>query len=262
MTQRLAFCLALALAGCGDDDGGARDAGADAARMDATIIDGGPLTDAAGPDARLDASDAGDAAPPMMCDGLCDPTEGACAAGFCVLTSEEPTCVREAGTQHEGDPCDAIDRCAPGLACFLKREGGTCGRVCCPTAGSGCDTNERCDGPGVLFDGTRTGFGECLPPRRCDVLGNDCEPMEACYIVDTAGGTDCRAAGAAPVGAACERPNDCQPGLACTGLFEQTCVRVCSLRASGSCPTSEGSCIAYAQSPEGTGLCTPTSSRR
>lgn len=259
MTQRLALGLALLVVACGGDDGGTPDTGADAARLDATVIDGGPLTDAAGPDANVDA---GDAAPPMMCPAPCDPTTGICGAGVCILAGDEPTCVREAGAQEEGTPCDAPDQCAPGLACFLKREGGTCGRVCCPASADGCGPDERCDGPGVLVDGSRTGFGECLPPRSCDVLGDDCEPMEACYIVDADGGTDCRAAGAAPVGAPCERPNDCAPGLACTGLFERTCVRVCSLSASGSCPTTEGSCVAYAQSPEGTGLCTPESARR
>ncbi len=260
MTRTLTFCCALVLAACGDDDG-SRDAGPDAARADATVVDGGPISDAAGTDARVDATDA---AGPLSCEGPCDPVAvvGTCDAGFCVLAGSEPSCVSTGGGQAEGEPCDAVDPCAPGLACFLKREGGTCGRVCCPTASDGCRVDEHCGGPGVLFDGTRTTFRQCLPPRRCNVLGDACEPMEACYIVDPDGGTDCRAAGTAPVGAPCERPNDCAPGLACTGLFERTCVRVCSLTASAACPPDEGTCVAYAQSPEGTGLCTPGSTRR
>ena len=62
--------------------------------------------------------------------------------------------------------------------------------------------------------------------------------------------------GEADVGEDCEAPNDCAAGLTCSGFFEQACVRICALEVEGSCPADEGTCVAYAQSPEGTGLCT------
>ena len=89
------------------------------------------------------------------------------------------------------------------------------------------------------------------------VLADDaCEPGESCYIVSSRGDTDCREAGEADVGEDCEAPNDCAAGLTCSGFFEQACVRICALEVEGSCPADEGTCVAYAQSPEGTGLCT------
>ncbi|HJL47456.1 MAG TPA: hypothetical protein RMG45_16505, partial [Polyangiaceae bacterium LLY-WYZ-15_(1-7)] len=171
----------------------------------------------------------------------------------------EPMCVPMGGRIGEGEPCERTDQCMVGLACFRKREGGVCGRICCPASGAACDPEEeeRCGGPGVLIDGSETEFGECLPPRACDVLADDaCEPGESCYIVSSRGDTDCREAGEADVGEDCEAPNDCAAGLTCSGFFEQACVRICALEVEGSCPADEGTCVAYAQSPEGTGLCT------
>lgn len=257
--RHIAFVVALAFA-CGDDDGSLRDAGSDGGGRDATFVDGGPISDAAGNDAASDsgAADAGagmDAS--VSCSELCDPVTNTGCVDACVLRGEVPMCVEAPGTAEEGDRCERPDECAPGLACFLKRDLGVCGRVCCIGDESTCDPGERCGGPGVLVDGTSTRFNECLRPRSCDVLGDECEPMEGCYIVDAEGRTDCRAAGEREVGEDCRGPNDCAVGLSCTGLFSMTCVRVCELGATGSCPAGEGVCIGYAQSPEGTGLCTP-----
>jgi hypothetical protein len=88
-----------------------------------------------------------------------------------------------------------------------------------------------------------------------------CEPTEGCYIVSSMGDTDCREAGAAGVADPCVEPNDCEAGLTCAGFFEMTCARICSLDAD-TCPSDEGRCVAYAQSPEGTGLCTVEMSAR
>lgn len=251
MRALLGLCVVAALSGCGDDDA-SFDAGRDAT-MDTLVLDA-PVGDASDADASFDAGM--DASMPG-CRGTCDPIEGICAEGACVLAAAVPMCVPEAGDLEEGTPCESDAACGPGLACFLKRELGVCGRICCPAEDT-CAADERCGGTGILVSGVETGFRECLPPRPCNVLDADaCEPMEACYVVSSEGDTDCRRAGDAELGEECVEPNDCAPGLLCAGFFEQTCQRVCELGEEGSCRADEGMCIAYAQSPPGTGICTP-----
>ena len=136
-------------------------------------------------------------------------------------------------------------------------------RFCCPHAPRCANPNEHCGGSGRLVDGSETEYGQCVAPQDCRILGtNECGEREACYIVDAEGKTDCRRVGSQEVGESCNKLNDCLPGLACTGLFERTCARICELGNDSSCPSSEGTCIEYAQSPENTGLCTPTSETR
>lgn len=259
MARTSAAWLALLLVvACGDDDGGA-DAAVDAApRQDGAVILDASFNDAAsdaGP-----ASDAGaiDAGEDLACGGPCDPAGGRCGDGLCVLTGSAPACSLGAGLGALGDPCEVTTECTAGLACFRRREGGVCGRVCCAASPrETCGEDEHCGGTGVLVDGTITRYRECLAPRTCDVLRDDnpaCFSGEACFIVGERE-TDCRVPGEVRVGGACAHPEDCQAGLSCVGLFEGTCVRVCSLR-DESCPASEGMCVAYAQSPPGTGLCT------
>lgn len=247
----MAFLVVVALA-CGDDDA-SFDASLRDAVSDTPVLDA-PVGDASDADS---GSDAGMDSGMTECRGSCDPIEGTCSDGSCVLAGASPMCVEEPGTLEEGTPCESDAACAPGLACFLKRELGVCGRICCPSS-DGCLTGERCGGTGILVSGVETSFRECLPPRPCNVLSADaCEPMEACYVVSSEGDTDCRRAGDAELGEACMEPNDCAPGLLCAGFFEQTCQRVCELGEEGSCRAGEGMCIAYAQSPPGTGICTP-----
>lgn len=256
MRPLLALLVVAALA-CGDDDVGFDDAGMRDAASDTPVLDA-PVTDApmedVGADAGVDSGMPG-------CRGICDPIEAVCEDSMaCVLAGAVPMCVAEAGELTEGTPCESDDACGPGLACFLKRELGVCGRICCPS-GDSCGASERCGGTGILVSGVETGFRECLPPRPCEVLDVDaCEPMEACYVVSPEGDTDCRRAGESDLGEPCMEPNDCAPGLLCAGFFEQTCQRVCELGEEGSCRAGEGMCIAYAQSPPGTGICTPDTS--
>ena len=239
--------------GCGDDDG-VPDAGRDAS-VDALVLDA-PVGDALPSDA---GSDAGVDSGMPECRGSCNPIEASCEGDspVCVLAARTPMCVVEAGELEEGTPCESDAACGPGLACFLKRELGVCGRICCPSADT-CEADERCGGTGYLVSGAETSWRECLPPRPCNVLSTtECEPMEACYVVSSEGDTDCRRAGDATLGESCIEPNDCAPGLVCAGFFEQTCQKICELGASGSCRADEGACVAYAQSPPGTGICTP-----
>lgn len=250
----LALLLVVA---CGDDDGGA-DASVDAGRQDGAVVLDASLADAgadAGPSNDAAAVDAGEG---LACGGSCDPRGQRCGDGLCVLTAAEPVCSLGAGLGGLGDACEVTTECSAGLACFRRREGGVCGRICCPWGGETCGEDEHCGGTGVLVDGSVTRYRECLAPRACDLLRDDntpCFPGESCFLVGERE-TDCRVPGEVPVGGACERPEDCQMGTTCVGLFESTCVRVCSLLREGSCPASEGRCVAYAQSPPDTGLCT------
>lgn len=246
----------------------------DAGARDSSIVDGSIVLDSGASDAADDSSavdSSADAAPSdggapdaaSSCGGRCNPVLGLCAAGVCLLSSSGPRCAETGGLGVEGARCSAVGDCGAGLSCFLTRAGGVCARVCCPLGrfegASDCAMGELCAGTGALVDGTVTDYRRCVAPRPCDLFDAmaSCDHGEGCYIVDGEGHTDCRVAGAAAVGEACAAPSDCAPGLACAGLVSPTCVRVCSLRPGAEpCPTGEGECVAQAQSPMGTGLCT------
>lgn len=243
----------LTLAGC--EVGRAHD---DASiGRDAALADGGGLLDGGGNDAgaMLDAGIDASAA----CEAVsCDPTSpDGCAVGeSCVLHGALSSCEASAGSFGPGSPCVYVADCAPGLACFETRGGGICGRICCPGDDT-CVEGASCGGSGILVDGTETSWGRCLPPRDCDVLRpeDDCEPREGCYIVDSAGNTECRVAGTGEAGAACSVQQDCSAGFFCGGIGATHCVRICRLDGAP-CPDDEGRCVAQAHSPAGTGLCT------
>jgi hypothetical protein len=82
----------------------------------------------------------------------------------------------------------------------------------------------------------------------------DCPSREACYIVGADAATECRFAGTAEAGAACERPEDCAPGLFCGGLGAHTCLVVCALAAARGCPDGMR-CVAQSYSPAESGIC-------
>lgn len=251
----------LVVAACGDDDA-PRDGGVDASVLDGAIrIDGSIVPDAGTDAAPSDAAPDVDGGGLSSCGGLCDPRGGRCGGGsICVLVGEAPSCAIGSGTKVEGERCASSLECVAGTTCFRRREGGICGRICCGAddLDATCGDERRCGGPGVLVEGASTDYGECLPVRPCDVLGasSECLVGEACFLVGERGETDCRVPGTAGVGEACAVAEDCAAGTTCTGLFERTCVRVCRLEAEGACPVGEGTCVAYAQSPPGTGLCT------
>lgn len=236
----------------------------DAGVRDSRVVDGDILRDSTVPDAAppVDASpDAAADAGPLDCPGICDPRIGSCgAARACVLVDDEPTCLPTGGTNAEGETCTEVDQCAPGLGCFQNAMGATCQPICCPDGPDTCAEGMACLGSGVLVDGTETLWARCTPPEPCDVLDyvDSCAPGEGCYIVTPEADTECRGAGVAEAGQPCAEQNDCVAGLFCAGLTEPTCVRICGLGAEGRpvCPLSEGDCVAHAQSPEGSGLCT------
>jgi hypothetical protein len=249
-----------------------RDAGA--MRRDATVVDGGDTLDAAqalesgtdagdggGVDARADAAATCEPKP-------CNPTDGSlCSSGkTCALFEGAPLCVSSVERREAGASCERSAECAPGLSCFREGEGdntGVCGQVCCPADGSGCGSEQRCEGQAVLLDGSETQWGRCVEVG-CDILNpvESCGSGEACYIASSTGDTECMPVGSVEEGEPCQRQRDCAPGLSCAGLHSPTCKRVCSLNPGREpqCRAGEGNCVAYAQSPEGTGLCTEATS--
>jgi len=243
-------------------DAGVRDAGADGAVADVGVQFLDAAFDAS--PGLLDAGASPDAAAAACVATPCDPRLvrpcGADAMSACRLGADGPRCVGEIGMQGLGTSCLAAEECGPGLDCFAAPGGaGRCARPCCVGEVEACPVGARCEADARLVDGTSTAWGRCVPVRFCDVLAPErvCEPDEGCYIVSASGETDCRPAGTAPVGAACEAAADCVPGAFCAGLMARVCVRICALGAggAGACPPGEGMCRAYPYSPPGTGVC-------
>jgi hypothetical protein len=234
--------------------------------------DGGPQLDATFLDASFDGSpwpdgslaDASADAAPLACmSGNCDPREPSTTcdgAEVCALVGGEPTCVPSTGvgTGLEGTTCTASADCAPGLACIRYGDGAECAAVCCPSDAATCGSDMRCSIVGGLAEGGSTDWWHCIGPRPCDVFNpsDKCEPEEGCYIVSAEGDTDCLLAGTGGVGESCAEQNDCAAGLFCGGLVERTCSRICGVSGDPTCPDGEGSCVVYAHSPVGTGICT------
>lgn len=257
--------VALALSrGCGSTEAtGPLDAGVgrDAALQEGGIspADAGFVSDAA---SARDAGHGGDASACMI--GECDPRSAdTCGdAGVCVLADRVPECAPSAGTGLPGAGCVAETDCGPGLACFREGTSGICARVCCPgevgVCGDPTDAEAYCRADGVLASGIGTSWGRCTNLRACDVLMPSlvCTSDEGCYIDVDPRRSVCRRAGAADVGERCEAQNDCRAGFFCGGLAAKTCIRICRLSDPRSCPSSEGSCVAQAYSPPGSGVCT------
>ncbi len=254
--RRLTLAFVLLAAGCGDGM-----EGPDAAlSRDAALADGGGLLDGGSELPADSGGAASDAGAPGYCPyDACDPRyPDGCSDGSCVLWSPASSCEGMPGALANGMACTSVSDCAPGLACFLTPSGGVCGRICCPGDPAACIGDAFCAGSGMLVDGTQTEWGQCLPPRSCDVLhpADTCEPREGCYIIGADATTECRVAGVGGPGDACMAQEDCQSGFFCGGIgTSRHCVRICALGA-GDCPTAEGRCVAQVHSPTGTGFCT------
>ncbi len=252
-------CAALlALVACSTGDG-APPAGSDSG-MPNTVV---PATDDGGDsdDGGTDGGDGGDGGSTDWCDvSVCDPASPtSCGAGSCKLLAETPSCEMPGGKAVD-ESCDANDDCGPGLGCFRRGDSGVCATVCCAEGTNTCvGEGERCGGSGILVDGTQTQWRACIKRRDCDVLDAAamCDDGEGCYVVSSAGLTDCLPEGVVAVGEPCAVRNDCEPGALCLGLADRTCRRVCEL-SDGifACPEDEGTCEQYAYSPAGTGVCT------
>ena len=183
----------------------------------------------------------------------------ACGArAWCAIADRGARCESSA-PRAEGEPCTRSSECGPVLGCFGEPGHGRCGRLCCGNAG--CAEGEFCGGDGKLADGYASDVRQCLPVDGCNVLAPSvsCPTGEGCYIVTEHGATACLPEGGLPLGARCERPQDCSPGGACVGAGATACVQVCALSAPGSCGEGE-TCRPQAHTPSGAGLCTRVTS--
>lgn len=256
------------LSACGSSSPAAPDADTGTAVRDASVIDAVAVADASSDAGLVQMADA--MAPPPMptCDiGECDPREPLCEGGaVCEVQRGSTVCSSEISTGlGEGESCYAPHDCEAGLICSIGRsvEVGTCRRPCCPLEGAtDCGEGLRCAFPARdPATAIAWSWGRCVPPRPCDPLAPEraCDVREACYIVAGDGTTDCMNRGWQSVGESCERQSDCDEGLYCagSGLRLGTCVRVCSVGDNrATCPIGEGSCVEYAHTPAGLGLCT------
>ncbi|MEM7446904.1 MAG: hypothetical protein AAF355_01530 [Myxococcota bacterium] len=250
-----------------DSDSASKDRTIDAG---AIVLDASILPGSGGASDADSATDGPDARSPACTSADCDPSTemSGCTDGLsCVLDERGGSCIESAEERLEaGMDCTSTADCAPTLGCFLIQGLGVCAPLCCPSfeGKSSCTGDQFCLRNAALADGFDTSWGRCAPSRACDVLAPSevCDAGEGCFIVSGDGDSECLSAGNADVGEGCVHQNDCRSGLSCVGVDEFVCVRICDLDAeqgqSHSCPAGEGQCVAYSQSPVGTGLCTPS----
>lgn len=257
--------LIVALAGCGDDDGGmdaggrdaGRDTGTDSARPDAARPDTGSAGDA-GSDAGT-----GDAGTTGECDPFADPSGCEEGSKCSVVLDVDPDgnvvdvffgCVDASRSGAEGVPCgfsvdatpddDTDDRladtCAEGLFCtsFGNDPGDSvrrCRRIC---DGETTDCGDRGYCLGLNGDPF---FGGCITSDGCDPVAQDCTDDRACYLFATTGGDlvgDCwewmpmEGSDGMP-GNACEFFDQCAPGASCRPISDtaRACLSFCEAAA-------------------------------
>jgi len=289
MTRALStalFCvLALCSIGC---DEGELDDDAGAAGFAGTMPPRTPEQDAgrAAPDHDADEPDDVDAGAPMTCgpQGECDlRSVDGCGDGMsCVLlrggalvgddagsealdedggaarASLAPMCVA-AGVGRDGDACDGLRSCGPGLDCTAG-EDGVCRRYCCDlNTTAGCPRGQFCRVELMDELGASTGAALCDACDDCAVLGADCPEGQGCYPLAASTGmcNACLPKGEHAPEASCRFSNDCAPGSACVELSgERRCAELCKT-GEDSCE-SDRACAAVSDEPfgAGVGLCT------
>lgn len=129
----------------------------------------------------------------------------------CVPVVDDPDGIGEP-CLVEGSPFSGLDTCELGAMCFWV-DGDTLEGTCIPFC-SGTKDVPICDDEGYFCRVTGSGIPlVCVP--RCDPLGNDCAPGQACipYHEDF----ECTPVpeDAAAPGEACEFVNGCVPGAMC-----------------------------------------------
>jgi len=218
----------------GGSDAGVPDAGPELA--DVGLTDGGP------PDAWACVPAPGGAC--RLIEPQCGCPESAAA---CVPSGATSSSCVAAGTAGPGEPCtDRGFECRAGLICAepLSATPGTrtCSELCVDAAEC---ADGRCRAIADGAGGLRTDVGMCrnacrLAPQRGCPAGLSC----TLFGVFVEGGvvtvTDCVAPGSRTLGASCDGPRDCAPGLACVSRAggPEECVRWCDV-AAPSCGASE-----------------------
>ena len=154
----------------------------------------------------------------------CDPLVQDCPDGEgCYSGPDGGFTCSPAGSAGEGETCEFINECEPGLACTVEgcvpfcdlADAGACGGgECAPfdeDAGVGvCIGGEPgdCSGPGQVQVGE-----QCLDT--CEPLAQNCDEGLGCFYSGEPNEFVCVVEGAAGQGEVCEFVNSCLAGLAC-----------------------------------------------
>ena len=95
-------------------------------------------------------------------------------------------------------------------------------------------------------------------PANCNLLTQDCQAGEGCYVVDNDGHTDCMTAGTITEGVSCGQTADavCAPGLDCLGTSAATltCYKICATNGSVACAQGQ-TCQHPSFYPATSGIC-------
>ncbi len=195
--------------------------------------------------------------------GLCGPAPGCdpvlltgCPADdYCQVSAAGAHACGPAGIGSLGQPCDVSAECSPGSGCFSDNDGTVCRRYC-DTRSPSCPSETIC-----RSTHPSTWVGYCAPSDSqtgCNVIAQTgCAGSEqACYLQP--GSTICLPSGSSPLGAACDLPGDCAPGLSCLdGSDGRRCRSHC---VDPSCPTgmfcapvapNAGACLPSSGGPDG-----------
>ena len=159
--------------------------------------------------------------------GVCDALAQSCPEGEGCFWAGAPgafECAETLGLPRY-HPCQTSSQCAPGNGCHLDDFFSFyCTAYCDYATHAGewdprCGENELC----AAFDDL---VGICL--GICDPLDSDCPDGMGCYHIPEAADICLPVTGAAQVGEACVRNNDCAPGLGCVeGGEAAVCAAYC-----------------------------------
>jgi hypothetical protein len=198
--------VAMATAGCASKTaaGDAADATTADALEDAPTGTDTTAEDASAPDAKAETSKP--VCNPLANTGCTDPALGKCGYG----DDGKPAC-QKAGTAKLGEVCNNPDDCAEGLCLGCPTGKNVCANYCISDAS--CQPGQTCN----QITGQKFKTCDWCKYESCKVETATCKlPGQACY---TGGGNGpvCFDAGTAAKGDPCSQPNDCEPGLTCTG---------------------------------------------
>ena len=235
--MHLLILAALAATACASKAGSgdaADAAGSDALDDAVQVID---TTDNSGSDvsaADVKAETSKPVCNPLQNTGCSDPSLAKCGYG----DDGKPAC-QKAGTAKLGEACNNPDDCAEGLCLGCPTGKNICANFCISDAS--CQPGQSCN----QITGQKFKACDWCSYESCKVeLANCKNASQACYT-GTGNGAVCLDAGTAAKGDLCSVPNDCAPGLTCTGagtIAKGVCRAICSPGAKLACDPPTQKC--------------------